>query len=113
MKNIKFAQKVKAELNQIKESGNAYKNVLRYGVAYGTNDVSGAKSLIDDRILKNEGELGGIFLRGVFIACGRVSDPEKDYHLELAPPNDEKCVELLDFVNSRGLNLKKSSRIRS
>jgi hypothetical protein len=44
------------------------------------------------------------------MTCGSVSDPAKDYHLELVPPNDEKAIELLEFANSRGLAVKKSER---
>jgi hypothetical protein len=106
---MKFSQKVKAELGKIRESGKEYKSALEYGVRYGTEDSSGAKSLIADRILANE-ELGGIFLRGVFVSCGNVNNPEKDYHLELTLPNREKCVELLDFAAASGLSLKQSSR---
>jgi len=34
------------------------------------------------------------FLRGAFIAAGTVSDPERDYHFEIAAP-DEYCADIL------------------
>jgi len=39
--------------------------------------------------LEWKGELPGYFLRGVFIACGFISDPEKGYRIELIPINRE------------------------
>lgn len=39
------------------------------------------------------------FLRGVFLACGSVANPEKNYHLELDAPSSvvpEVCAELLE-----------------
>ncbi len=39
-----------------------------------------------------------MFLRGVFLACGTLSDPEKSYHLELAPRStalSDTCYELM------------------
>lgn len=52
----------------------------------------------------------GLFLRGVFLACGVVSDPEKEYHLELVPQTEEKNEVLLTMINERGIAIKKSSR---
>jgi hypothetical protein len=105
-----FSQKVKSELNKIRESGKEYKSALEYGLSYGLKDGGTAESLIIDRILGGNEDIGGIFLRGVFISCGSVSDPNKDYHLELVPPNEEKCSELLEFMSSRGLNMRQSER---
>jgi DNA-binding protein WhiA len=105
-----FSQKVKAELNKIRESGKAYKNALAYGLEYGEKNVGGVKSLINEEIVNSEDGLANTFLRGVFIACGSVSDPVGEYHLELAPPNDEKTIELLDFAGECGLKLRKGKR---
>ena len=44
------------------------------------------------------------FLKGIFLACGRVSDPEKQYNLEFAP--SERIEKLDVFLNSIGISLK-------
>ncbi|MBQ8095302.1 MAG: DNA-binding protein WhiA [Clostridia bacterium] len=51
------------------------------------------------------------FLRGVFLACGSVTDPGKDYHLELVL-NDEGFADALQrFIQSRfELNAHKTER---
>jgi hypothetical protein len=107
---VRFSQKVKGELNKIRETGKEYKTALAYGTEYGKESSGGAQSLIPDLVYTGSEEIGGIFLRGVFLSCGSVTDPNKDYHLELAPPNREKCVELLEFMFDRGMSMKMSER---
>ena len=42
------------------------------------------------------------FLRGVFLACGRMTDPEKQYRLEFAPIARHKI--LLEYLNDMGIS---------
>ena len=42
------------------------------------------------------------FLRGVLIACGSVTDPEKAYHMEFRLANPEKIPILADFLTEMG-----------
>lgn len=45
------------------------------------------------------------FLRGVFLCCGSVSDPKRDYHLEFSVPYNNLCSDLcrvISEVSSRG-----------
>ncbi len=39
------------------------------------------------------------YLRGVFLAGGSVSDPEKSYHLEIVTPNIEKATQIMETMN--------------
>lgn len=39
------------------------------------------------------------FLRGVFLACGNMTDPEKNYHLELSVLGIPLAKDLLSFIN--------------
>lgn len=41
----------------------------------------------------------GVFLRGVFIACGSISDPEKGYHLEIAMPTEKRVDIIIESVS--------------
>ncbi len=52
----------------------------------------------------------GLFLRGAFLACGIVSDPEKEYHLEFSVGNEKKCDALYRLITESGMKIKKSSR---
>jgi hypothetical protein len=107
---MRFSQKVKAELSKIREIGKEYKDTLAYGVSYGKEDLGGVQSLISDKIHLGDEQIGGVFLRGVFMSCGSVNDPNKDYHLELVPPNNEKCGELFEFISAKGFTMKRSER---
>ncbi len=46
------------------------------------------------------------FLRGVFLSCGTVTDPERGYHLEFVVPYKRLCMDLMKFMDELGLNPK-------
>lgn len=50
------------------------------------------------------------FLRGAFLLCGAISNPEKDYHLEFASPNDDFAESVLGLLNYFEITAKKVNR---
>lgn len=48
----------------------------------------------------------GAFLRGVFLACGSISNPDTNYHLEFVIPYYKLSQDLLKFLQDRNLNAK-------
>lgn len=46
------------------------------------------------------------FLRGVFLACGTVTSPERGYHLEFVVPYKRLCMDLMKFMDELNLNPK-------
>ena len=40
------------------------------------------------------------FLRGVFLSCGSVNNPEKDYHLEFSVPYKNLCHDLVKIIST-------------
>ncbi|PPJ44499.1 DNA-binding protein WhiA, partial [Rhizobium sp. KAs_5_22] len=48
----------------------------------------------------------GVFTAGVFLACGSVNDPSKEYHLEFACPEKSLSEQLLMLLNDIGVNAK-------
>lgn len=50
------------------------------------------------------------FLRGIFLACGQISDPEKDYRLELCMDNFDLSVQLTLFFKNLGMEMKYAGR---
>lgn len=46
------------------------------------------------------------FLRGVFLSCGTVTDPERGYHLEFVVPYKRLCSDLMKFMDELSLNPK-------
>ena len=45
-----------------------------------------------------------VFIRGVFLGGGSISNPEKTYHLEFVTHHEEYAEELSELINSYGLN---------
>lgn len=46
------------------------------------------------------------FLRGAFLSCGTVTDPERGYHLEFVVPYKKLCSDMLKFMDELNLNPK-------
>ncbi len=53
------------------------------------------------------------FIRGAFLSCGNINDPEKEYRLEFNVKSEKLADELLYLLNSLGINMKKSIRTTS
>lgn len=50
------------------------------------------------------------FVRGAFLMCGAVSNPEKEYHLEIALPNEEFAGFVIDMIKYFEIPAKMSCR---
>ncbi len=61
---------------------------------------------LDRKYLDGRDESTGLFLRGAFLACGVVTDPNKSYHLEFSVGNEEKSREMLRIITESGMKIK-------
>ncbi len=52
----------------------------------------------------------GSFMRGLFLSCGSVTDPNRGYHLEFSVSNDKKCFALMEYLNSNGFPARRTVR---
>ncbi len=50
------------------------------------------------------------FLRGVFLVCGSITDPAKDYHIEFSVQKAKLCDDLMRVISDIGLSSKKLIR---
>lgn len=50
------------------------------------------------------------FIRGAFLACGNINDPEKEYRAEFTVKNETLANDLHGLLNEYGINLKRTSR---
>lgn len=50
------------------------------------------------------------FLRGAFLSCGNITNPEKEYHLEFNVSKAKLCTDLLKIIDETGLKAKKLTR---
>lgn len=48
----------------------------------------------------------GVFAAGVFLACGSVNDPSKEYHLEFTVPEESLAQELMKLLGMLGITSK-------
>lgn len=93
----------------VKNSGSLYTLKIRSG----WEDIAerfGDFSSISREAASGGDEESGAFLRGVFVSCGSVTDPNKEYHLELVLPENDRTPALLDFIAEHGMSLKETAR---
>ena len=93
----------------VKNSGSLYTLKIRSG----WEDIAerfGDFSSISREAVSGGDEESGAFLRGVFVSCGSVTDPNKEYHLELVLPENDRTPALLDFIEEHGMSLKETAR---
>ena len=55
----------------------------------------------------------GAFLRGVFVCCGSVTDPNKEYHLEIVLPTPDRAEQLRRFITEHGMAVKLTIRAKT
>ena len=75
------------------------KNRQEYRFNYGID-----KSLMHEECCKR------VFLRGVFLGCASISDPEKTYHLEFVIDSKQFAEDLEELLNEYDLNAKVITR---
>ena len=86
-----YTFRIKDEKGVIAERFGNY-NSINYSVVSGNDSQSGA------------------FLRGVFVSCGSVTDPNKRYHLEIVLPDSGRATALHSFINEHGMAIKTTIR---
>lgn len=50
------------------------------------------------------------FLRGLFLAVGTITNPERGYHLEFAVSNPMRCADLCEFLADMGVSARVTKR---
>ena len=58
----------------------------------------------------NEDCCSRAFLRGAFLVCGSITDPEKDYHIEFSVAKSKLCDDLMQIIGDLGLKSKNLTR---
>lgn len=109
---FKDSVKVNIEFTEKKNGGKVY--------SISIDDSSNIKLILDKyniKPLSREVNLRHIvnnslsaFLAGVFLICGSISDPYKEYHLEFTIPNEILYNDLHSILLSIGINGRKTQR---
>lgn len=76
------------------------------------SEAFGNYSDINSAVVSGNDNESGAFLRGVFAACGSVTDPNKEYHLEIVHPDAGRAKALHSFINEHGMAIKTTVRTR-
>ncbi len=94
----------------VKKGGSVY----IFGIKEDENSerLFGDFSGINYDIVSGNDEQSGAFLRGVFLSCGSLADPNKEYHLELVIPDEWRAKSLKEFISEHGMNVKLTTRQR-
>lgn len=69
---------------------------------HSVNDIS---VRINHGIFEDD-ECYGAFIKGVFLVCGTVSNPDKNYHLEFVVPHMKLSQDLIKLLNNLDINAK-------
>lgn len=96
----------------VKNSGSLYTLKIKTGWEQ-IAERFGSMDCISSSAVPGSDECSGAFLRGVFISCGSVTDPNKEYHLEIVLPQTERSATLLEFITEHGMAMKETRRGRS
>ena len=70
-------------------------------------------SSVNTSVVSGNDADGGAFLRGVFVCCGSVTDPKKEYHLEMVLPERARIDPLKVFIGEHGIKIKSTIRNKS
>ncbi|MGN1341576.1 MAG: DNA-binding protein WhiA [Oscillospiraceae bacterium] len=95
----------------VKNSGSLYTLKIRGGYDK-IEQRFGDFTSISGEAVDGGDEESGAFLRGVFVTCGSVTDPNKEYHLELVLPENDRSGALLDFITEHGMAVKSTRRAK-
>jgi len=72
------------------------------------NRISSENRSIESEIIVNNSL--GVFVAGVFLACGSVNDPSKEYHLEFTVSERQLAIQLPALLSDIGVNAKTVTR---
>lgn len=95
----------------VKSGGSLYSFKIKSGYEK-IEEHFGSYDKINYSVVSGDDVYSGAFLRGIFVACGSVTDPNKRYHLEIVLPDSDRAARLHDFINEHGMNIKTTVRSR-
>ncbi len=73
----------------------------------------GDYSSVSSFVTAGSDDISGAFLRGIFISCGSVTDPHKEYHLEIVLSDSHRADIIYSFILEHGMPIKRTIRSRN
>jgi hypothetical protein len=90
-------------------------SLYTFSVSRGSEELEelfGDCSEVNSAVVSGNDAESGAFLRGVFVSCGSVTDPTKEYHLELVLPENSRSEALREFIAEHGMDVRTTVRNR-
>ena len=105
--NAALQEKYQLLLQQLFQTKNAEALTILESVKMWDVPKNCLKSLdLTDGLLIQQSCCRRAFIRGAFLACGSVSNPQKAYHFEIVCAAEAKAMQLRDIINSFDLDAK-------
>lgn len=76
----------------------------RYRVVLSGDGIAALEAAVAHPHLLSQGCCRRSWIRGIFLAAGSISDPEKDYHFEIVAPTEEVALRTRQIMNGFGLD---------
>jgi len=76
-----------------------------------SRDFGMSETVIDDSLFYRDCCFAS-FVRGAFLACGNINDPQKEYRLEFNVKDEHTALELQALLAQQGIDLKSTKRAK-
>lgn len=101
----------KYEVKRLVKNGNSLYTFRVKSAAL--RELFGDFSSINYDVVSGNDSDSGAFLRGIFVSCGSVTDPNKEYHLEMILPENDRTEQLRAFFDEHGMTAKVTGRLKN
>lgn len=101
----------KYEVKRLVKNGNSLYTFRVKSAAF--RALFGDFSSINYDVVSGNDSDSGAFLRGIFVSCGSVTDPNKEYHLEMILPENSRTEQLRTFLDEHGMAAKVTERLKN
>lgn len=101
----------KYEVKRLVKNGNSLYTFRVKSAAF--RALFGDFSSINYDVVSGNDSDSGAFLRGIFVSCGSVTDPNKEYHLEMILPENSRTEQLRTFLGEHGMTAKVTERLKN
>lgn len=118
--SLSFSSEIKSEIVSLQVKGEEDKRSLAAGIIMPAVKLKGEAEEVLSKlkdVLSNSKEVSldigrgaRLFLRGVFLSCGYMSDPSKAYRIELRPHDEQAFEVITDILSAMDLSWSETKR---
>lgn len=105
-----FSRKTKNSILEMQFKKKCCKRMLDAGVGFSESDDSAAASVESNIAYAKCPNCVPAYVAGLFVSCGSVTDPTKNYHLDLSFVCEQNAEKVCELLQENGLNAKLGKR---